>query len=87
MTETAAYKKIESTDSKPLSKSVLPPTKFLWPWVHNEKRILIYLMIIFWGFIFTEFYLTNQRVSDQIKDLSPGYFGFKRVFFYEIIRL
>lgn len=55
------------------------PGKFVWPWAPNEKRVLIIMMILFWGYLFLEFLYMNQQIADQIKGLSDGYFGLKKV--------
>lgn len=73
------YQPIDSSisdEKKPLSK----PEKFVWPWIPNEKKILIIIMSLFWGYLFLEFLVMNQQISDQIKGLSDSYFGLKKVF-------
>ena len=58
-----------------------PQKKFTWNWLPNEKKIIIIIMSVFWGFFFLEFLLMNQRISGQIQGLSEGWFGLKKVKF------
>jgi len=81
MSEKVSYKKVESTESSSKTEKV-PLTKFSWGWLPNEKRILIILMILMWGYLFAEYLVMNQKISNKIEGLSEGFFGLKRVILF-----
>lgn len=80
MSEKIPYQNINSKEPK--VKQPVKIEKFTWPWFPNEKKIIIVMMILFWGYVFLEFLLKNLELSNQIVGLSDGYFGFKKVIFF-----
>ena len=62
-----------STEKVPLN----PRKKFTWNWLPNEKKIIIILVIVMWGYFFLDYLFINQRIADKIEGLSDGLFGLK----------
>ena len=78
MSDNQVYNKLKTTQE---SSTTVKPTlsKFTWPWIPYEKKFLIILVILMWGYLFGEYMIFNQSFSNELQGLSDGYLGFKKV--------
>lgn len=82
MSEKNSYKRVQNEEAKPNSILNEPMP---WRWFLHEKKLIIFSFAVYWCYFFMEYLFMNLKFSEEIKGLSDGFFGFKRVYFSEII--
>ena len=75
MSSKVAQKKGENIELLTEKAPLHPKKIFSWNWLPNEKKIIITIMIILWGYLLLDFFIMNQRIADKIQGLSDGVFG------------
>lgn len=78
MSANQGYKKLEPSQESG-NPAATPFLKFAWPWVPYEKACLIIIVVLSWVYVFAEYMIFNQKLSNELQGLSDGYFGFKKV--------
>ena len=79
MNQKLSYQKLE-TQLNNVAKKNGGTSKYIWPWISHEKKFILIVMIACWVIVLIEYFKMNQMLSTQIKGLSDGFFGFKKVF-------
>lgn len=82
MSEKNSYQKVGNVEKNGVYSE---KEKISWLWTTNEKKIFIAAMTLFWSYLFIDFFIMNQKLSNEIKGLSDGVLGFKRVDFFNNI--